>query len=246
MKQILISTMLFLFAATAFAQDFSGDVHAQSSFLNRGRNLSEIPDFTGLPAGNIPSVGVTARVDNLLVDGLFVQGNFDTIKGGVLGKPDTVVRQEYHLGYQLALDRLTLTGEVVHLKNSPCYSFISYTEARVSAKYTVVDNVHVRGGVEWMVNPFPNDVYYYGAIDYDLSEDFTVGVLVSGYHYGDRAYPVNKNVFNNAEVYASYDVGNFTVSGLYSLGGDDLNKGYNAYPVWKVNNEWTVNLSYNF
>ena len=246
MKKFLISTMLFLFAATAFAQDFSGNVHAQSSFLDRGRTLSEIPDFTGLPAGDIPSVGVTARVDNLFVDGLFVQGDFDTVKGGVLGKPQTIVRQEYELGYRYTFDRLTLQGSVAQTRNSLFYSYQDYTEARLSAKYKLTDSVALRAGVERLVNPFPNDTYYYGAVDFDVNDKLTTGLLVSGYYYGDRAYPVNKNVFNNAEVFASYDVGKFTVSGLYSVGGDDLNKGFNPYPVWEVKNVWTVNLSYNF
>lgn len=241
----MIVAALMFFTVNASAVTFSGEVGVNSQNMYRGEVLSDNPSVYG-----------NMRVDNILLDGLFVEGSASSIYASPIN--DSSVRSELNIGWHGSWDKLSYELSVARTFNTRVdfndsndfylYNSFDYNEARVKVDYQLTDTFNVYGMVaQGFENPSFNSADYrsvvsgantYAAIgvETDLNDMFTVGALVSGQHYDN----VDDTRYHNAEVYALANVWNdFFVEGRFSFGGENV-AGKDA------GNEGYLGISYRF
>jgi hypothetical protein len=229
MKNVILSMVLaFVFSAPAMAQfvtlkedvpDLEGSVRVGSEFVYRGVSL-----------GDEVTAGLDLRVSNVVLPGLFVSTKLDTYRLAPLSE-STQVRADVGVGVGLVLAEVLDVEASVHRVHNPNFNAASYNEARLRVGYDVLY-------VEGAYNEANGNYYTAVGVDYpvDFVKGLTVGGLVSGIDYD----VTDSYRFNNAQVYARYNLWNdLDVIGAYSYGGED------AFGNDRKNESW-VTVEYRF
>lgn len=201
---MILAVALLAASTAAFAGDSTATVSVQSDNVYRGQVLSE--DV---------SAGLGLRFDNVVVDGLFVTGDFSTLT--LSPANDTItVRSDFGAGYKFGTS-LPVTVSVNRVLNPVLYS-ADYTEARASVGFGKA-YAEIGHGLTADVN---RDTYIALGYQTKLGERLTLGGKVSAFHYDGNA----ENRFNNTELTATYNIWrNLDASVTYSHGGSDLTGG---------------------
>lgn len=220
MKNVILGLLLGLFATSAIAQDLnlSGDVSVGSRYVYRGLELNDDP-----------TVGISGKLDNILLPGLYVDGTMNTLSTSPVNTSTT--RSDVGVGFHnnLGTDNFTVDVSVHRVFNPSMYANTdylnpylntfqnNYNEARVNAGYNF-GVLKVYGEVGQIVSTgFSHDTYAAAGVETDaILTDLTVGGLVSGEHY--RFADTNR--YNNAQVYARYKLWRgLEAEATYSFGG---------------------------
>lgn len=230
MKNVILSMVVALgfVAGPAMAQfvvlkedvpDVEGAVRVGSEFVYRGVSLGD--EVTG---------GLDLRVSNIVVPGLFVSTKLDTYRLAPLSE-STQVRTDVGVGVGLVLAEVLDVEASVHRVHNPNFNAPSYNEGRLKVGYDVFF-------VEGAYNEANGNYYTAVGVDYPLGfvKGLTVGGLVSGVDYD----VTDSFRFNNAQVYARYNVWNdLDLIGAFSYGGED------AFGNDRKNEAW-VTAEYRF
>ena len=203
-KKSLIALLVagLVMSGSAVASEDNADVAVtlQSKLVDNGVALSD--DV---------SAGVSARFNDVVLDGLFVNGKFDTLSLTPLNS-DIAVRTEFGVGYQTEWFSDTKWEVSLNRVLNPVRYSDDYTEATLKVSKGIFYG-EVTQGVTSRVN---RDTYAAVGAEIELGRA-TVGGLVSGVYY-------DKAEFNNAEVYAKYNVWrDLDLNVNYSYGGDGRN-----------------------
>lgn len=221
MKKILFALALALASTSAFASDgkVSLTVEAASDGLYRGQSFTE----------NRPAVGVGLRLDDLVLDGTFVEVGATTIDVTNLDK-DGSLRGEYVVGYGRSFGNVSLAGSVARVENPVLYTQ-DYTEARLDAAVLVTDKLAVTGQyAQILTDSIGQDRYAALGLEYRglFVDKLTVGGLVSYQSYKKA----DRREFNNAEVYGTYALNKHVeLFGKYSWGGTSVLHAVDALDV---------------
>jgi hypothetical protein len=187
-KTLLVA--LALFAGTAQAADNAqANVSLQNKLMDHGVVVSDEP-----------TVGVGLRFNDVLVDGAFVRGNFDSVKlTPVNGTVE--FRSDLGVGYATKLGSVNLEGSVNRVINPVIYTG-DYTEARLHATRGAFF-AEVNQGLTANVN---QDTYAAVGIEQKIGRA-RVGGLVSTTRYNTAGLATRDEFnFNNAEVFATYNI----------------------------------------
>lgn len=238
MKNVILTVLLALATAPAFATDATVSVEAASDYLYRGQSVT----------ADKPAITADLRLDDLVVDGLFVTASGTTIDVGNLDETGSV-RTDLAVGYGRNFGGLDVSASVARVINPVLYSD-DYTEVRVDAAYPLTANLSVTGQVaQILTDSVGQDRYASVGLAYSdfLTEGLTVGGLVSvaDYDFADTAE------FNNAEVFATYAVAqNLEVFGTYSWGGESVENLFDATDITfnasALKNQGLVGVRYTF
>lgn len=216
MKFFALAALLAMatFGGTALAADteLTVTVGAESSYLYRGVDLS---------GGDDLSLNAGFRLDNAVIEGVYIRANGNTIDlGNDIQTGD--VRVDGGIGYATNFGRLDVDVSLNRVVNPVLYAY-DYTEARAQVGLNVTQNLNVYGLVGQQIGDSSNEDTYVAVgvkVDNFLGVDaLSAGVQAAGYRYNDTRF--NDTKYNNTEVFASYAV-NDSVSlyGRYSFGGD--------------------------
>lgn len=195
--------------------------------------------YRGVQTNDQGSVYANARVSNLFdaggfVDGLFVQGGYNTLD---------YAKGRGNVGVGYANTQGLWTWEVSANRMYWQENFlVDYTEYTGKVSYAVFDNAELFGEVSYAPNFVGNvdSTYAVAGMNVDLTEKFTAGVAVSGYHYSNF-FGNSDTTYHNTALTASYKVwNNVDVFGQYSFGGD---LPFNAGTLHNVSN---IGVSYSF
>lgn len=227
MKNLVLGMVLAFGATSVFAQDLSvsGDVNVGSRFVYRGLELNSDPTY-----------GVTGKLDNVLVPGLYVTGQANTLSTSPVNS--TTTRGDIGVGFHndLGVEGLGADFSVHRVYNPSIYASPvyytpggksntlqnDYTEARVRLSYNVESTVTIYGEIDQIVNTgFSRNTYAVAGVETNaLLPNLTVGAAVSGEHYRDAGV----TRYNNSEVYASYNLWKgLSAEARYSFGGKYVN-----------------------
>lgn len=225
----LIAGLAMSSAVMAADLTLSGDVGVDSKNVYRGQELSDSVNYNG-----------RLRVDNILLDGLFVEGSVSTINTSPLKNADA--RTEWNVGWHGQFDRLgvevsvarvyTSKADYVNIHDFHVYNSFNYNEFRGKLSYQATDAFKVYGFVgQGFTNPdFDRDFdirYYLGGqntyfgvgAEAVVANGLTVGALTSAQRYDN----ISKTRYNNSELYASYNVWKgLELEGRYSFGGKSV------------------------
>jgi len=192
----------------------ANSVNAAEPVLNGEIGVVSRDIYRGVETGDQVSLYADGRLSNLFVDGLFVDGSFNTIV-------DENGRARVGVGY--GLTHGNLVWEVSASRNfwADQFNVPDYTEYTGRVGYNIFNISRVYGEVTYAPNVVTNlDVTYAQVgIDFMVTDNFTVCAAVSGYNYDGNGYSDTK--YHNTAVTASYNVWDkFDVFGQYSFGGD--------------------------
>lgn len=225
---LLACSLLLATSALAADLNLTGDVGIDSRNVYRGQKLSDTPSLNG-----------RLRVENLLIDGFFVEGAFSTVN--TIPVKNTRARSEWSIGWggqwndfsaQVSVARVYRSSlDYRSLRDFNIYNSFNYNELRVDLGYQLTDNTRVYTTIgQGFSNPdfdrgFDPRYYFGGQHTYaafGVETEYnalTMGTLVSGQRYDN----MSETRFNNAEVYATYNIWrDFEVEGRYSIGGKDV------------------------
>lgn len=216
-------------AVMAADLNLSGDVGVDTKNVYRGQELSDSINYNG-----------RVRVDNILLDGFFVEGSVSTLNTSPIKNVDA--RTEWNAGWHGQYDRLgvevsvarvyTSKADYASIRDFHVYNSFNYNELRGKLTYQLNDMFKVYGFVgQGFANPdFDKgfDVRYYlggqntyfgAGVEAALTNELTVGALTSAQHYDN----ISKTRYNNSELYASYNVwSGLELEGRYSFGGKSV------------------------
>ncbi len=221
MKNILLALALSVFAAPAFASQATASVtvEATSDTLYRGQSFTN----------DKPAVAAGVRLDDLVVDGTFVQITGTTVDVGNLDR-DGRLRTEYVVGYGRSFGDLSLAGSVARVENPILYSQ-NYTEARLDAAYALTNKLAVTGQyAQILTDSVGQDRYASVGLEYKglFVDKLSVGGLVSYQDYKKA----DRSEFNNAEVHVTYAFNpHVEAFGAYSWGGTSFAHAVDAFDV---------------
>lgn len=197
-KNILMSTglMALLLSSNAFATGttLTGTTTVQSEYNYRGKSVSDDA-----------SVGVALRASNVLVDGLFVTGETNTLNVTPLN--DSRFRSEVGVGYAHTFGKVETEASLNRVFNPILYGD-DYTEVRARAGYSYFF-VEAAQGLTDGVN---RDTYVAIGAEAQLNPRWTGSVKASAvsYNLNDHtsfAWPDSQSThFNNLEVTTTYNV----------------------------------------
>ena len=213
MKNVILSMFLVLgVSGQAMAQFVSlkqdapateGEIRVGSEFVYRGVSTSPDQDAT---------VGLDFRVNNVGLPGLFVTSKFDAYRVQPI-EDATQVRSDLGVRVGLVLADVLDVELSVHRVHNPNFRAPSYNEPRVRIGYDIFY-------AKFEYNEKNGNYYTAVGVDYPVTfvDGLTVGALASGIDFDST----DKFRFNNAEVYARYNVwGDLDLIGAYSYGGKD-------------------------
>lgn len=206
MKNFIFATIIALFGATGIANaaDASATVSVTSDNVYRGQVISD--DV---------SVGLGLRFDDVIFPGVYVRGDFNSVELTPLS--DTIrFRSDAGVGIAGTYGAFGLDASVNRVFNPIVYS-ADYTEARLRATAGIFF-AELGQGITSGVN---KDTYVATGVEIAATDRLSIGGLVSAYRYDDgtRAITRDNSRFNNAEVYASYNVArNLDIFANYTYG----------------------------
>lgn len=181
---------------------------AGSDFVYRGQDLT----------GSQGTVGLGLLFDNVVWDGVYVSGDFDTVEVTPLND-NTQVRTDFQVGYGNVWNDLTYSVSLARVINPVNYAS-DYTELRARGQYSIV-YAEVGQGLSNDVN---TDTYFaVGVEGRPFSDRLLLGTSASFISYDGDQYGASNVEWNNYQVYASYDVWReLDVNAGYSFGGDTV------------------------
>jgi hypothetical protein len=193
---------LALFAGTASAAE-----NAQVTTTIQSKLMHE-----GVVVSEDVSVGLGMRFSDVLLDGVFVRTDFNSVTLSPLSD-SLSVRSDLGVGYAGSNWEASLN----RVMNPVVYAG-DYTDARFRATHGGFFT-ELKQGLTTGVN---KDTYLSAGIEQDVA-GITVGGLVSAVRYDTAGVTVRDEVeFNNAEVFARYNVWrDLDVNVNYSYGGRD-------------------------
>lgn len=208
MKSLVLALTLALAATGSPAAQTNSTVEfrAGSDLIYRGQELTSSEG----------TVGVGVLIDNVVLEGVYVSGDFDTLEFTPI--TDNVrVRTDFEVGYGAVWNDFVYSASLARVLNPVTYPE-DYTEFRLRGQYSYFYG-EVGQGLTDNVN---TDTYFSVGVEGPLFvEELLVGASTSFISYdGDPFGPSNVE-WNNVEVYASYDVWReLELEVGYSFGGD--------------------------
>lgn len=216
MLKASLITFALLASGSAMAADNSATVTLQDKLMHHGAVVSDDTTF-----------GLGLRFNDLLVDGLFVRGNFDSVS---LTPVNNTVEFRTDIGAGFAGDIGATQWEVSanRVINPVIYSG-DYTELRARLTRGPVF-AEINQGVTEGVN---KDTYLAAGVQKSF-DALTVGGLVSTVRNNtEHALTRDEFNFNNVEVFAKYNVWrNLDVNVNYSFVGRDRFGAEDGNQVW--------------
>jgi hypothetical protein len=199
-------------------------LRAGSDFIYRGQDLT----------GSQGTVGLGLLFDNVVWDGVYVSGDFDTVEVTPLND-NTQVRTDFQVGYGNVWNDFTYSASLARVLNPVSYA-ADYTEFRARGQYSIA-YVEVGQGLS---NDINTDTYFaVGVEGRPFSDKLLLGTSTSFISYDGDAYGASNVEWNNFQVYASYDLWReLDVNAGFSLGGDQ--------PLVGVDDHAWVGASYTF
>lgn len=196
---------LALVSGSAFAAD-TADISVQSKLMDHGNVVSDSA-----------SLGLGLRVNDILVDGSFVRANFDSVSDLTPANDSVTFRSDIGAGFAGTTAGNHWEVSANRVINPVIYS-ADYTELRARVSRGAVF-AEVNQGMTSGVNA---DTYLAAGVQQAFG-DLTVGGLVSTVRYNnDHVLTRDEFNFNNAEVFARYNVWrNLDLNVNYSYGGRD-------------------------
>lgn len=192
MRNLFFAFVLSAFATSAVAVETKATVEVASDFVYRGQLVTEDP-----------SVSINATVSDIL-GGLFVTGTVTSTELTPL--TDTVrVRSDFGFGYSVDVAGLSLAASVNRVFNPVLLDNQNYNEFRLNASYGWVFAELGQG----LTSDVTVDTYLSVGAKFQPLDRLTVGGLVSAVRYdqdSNSALDFSNSRFNNAEVFASYNV----------------------------------------
>lgn len=226
MKSLVLALTLALTATSSVAAQTNSTVEfrAGSDLIYRGQELTSSEG----------TVGVGVLFDNVVLEGVYVSGDFDTLEFTPVN--DNVrVRTDFEVGYGAEWNNFVYSASLARVLNPVSYP-ADYTEFRLRGQYSYFYG-EVGQGLTDNVN---TDTYFSVGVEGPLFvEELLVGASTSFISYdGDPFGPSNVE-WNNLQVYASYDVWReLDINAGYSFGGDKPSVGLDDH-AW-------VGVSYTF
>jgi len=219
---ITLASVLAVSAASASEVDSTAVFRVTSDLVYRGVELNP---------SNV-SVGLGVEFDNVVADGVYVVGNFDTVEVTPLND-NTTVRSDLEVGYGASVGDFGYTVGLARVINPVSYSE-DYTElrARLACGY-------VYGEVGYGISSDVNQDAYVGVgVEGELFvPNLTLGALASVVNYDTNGNSGAE--FNNFQVYASYPVWReLELNAGFSVGGQT--------DVVDLDNHAWVGASYTF
>jgi hypothetical protein len=226
MKNLVLSVVLGLASLSVVAAESNSTavLRASSDFVYRGQDLTTSQG----------TVGLGVLFDNVVREGVFVSGDFDTVEVTPTND-NTRVRSDVQVGYGGVLGDVTYSVSLARVFNPVNYT-ANYTEVRGRAQYGMV-YTEVGQGVSSDTN---TDTYFSVGVEArPFMEDLLVGVSSSVINYNDDSFGVANIEWNNLQFYANYDVWReLDVNFGYSIGGNT--------PVAGLEDQAWIGASYTF
>jgi hypothetical protein len=228
-KKILSLTAalsLVLASSVVSASEIESTVEfrAASDLIYRGQELTSSEG----------TVGVGFLFDNVVLDGVYVSGDFDTLEFTPV--TDNVrVRTDFEVGYGSVWNNFVYSASLARVLNPVAYPE-DYTEFRLRGQYSYFYG-EIGQGLTDNVN---TDTYFSVGVEGPVFvEQLLVGASTSFVSYdGDPFGPSNVE-WNNLQVYANYNVWReLDINAGYSFGGDKPSVGLDDH-AW-------VGVSYTF
>lgn len=209
--------------AVASDSNANATVSVASDYIYRGVDVT----------GSQGTLGLGLSFDDVVFNGVFLNGNFNTIEATPFNG-NTSVRSDLEVGYGNTAYGVDYSVSLARVVNPVSYT-ADYTEVRVRGSYGPV-YAEVGHGLTANVN---RDTYFGVGVEGEvLYPNLTVGALASVVSY-DTFSGLSDTRFNNLEVYASYPVvRDLTVNAGYSYGGESV--------VADFSNHAWVGVSYTF
>lgn len=240
MKNLVLGVLLALGATSAFAQDLSlsGDVSVGSRYIYRGLELN-----------NDATYGAEGKLDNILVPGLYVSGQVNTLSTTPVNS--TTTRSDVGAGFHnsLGLDGFDADFSVHRVYDPSIYASTFYRTPHLVSVNPTTHSVTVNVG-DVKSNTLQDDytearaklsynvggvATVYGEVDQVVSTGFSrntyaaAGVetkallpqlTVGALVSGEHYRDAGVTRYNNSEVYASYNVWKgLSAEARYSFGG---------------------------
>lgn len=204
LNKTLLAVALLASSTLAVASESNSTAvfRAGSDLIYRGVDIS----------GSQPTIGLGLLFDDVVLDGVFVSGDFDTVEFD-----PTTVRSDVQFGYANAWNSFDYSVSLARVVNPVTY-YADYTELRARGQYSFVYG-EVGQGLSSNVN---TDTYFaVGVEGRPFSQELLLGASTSFISY-DGNVGGNSNVeWNNFQVYASYDLWReLDVTAGFSIGGD--------------------------
>lgn len=213
MKNVILALLLTLASTSALAANTDVSVGVASDYLYRGQSVTN----------GDPTVFGSVKFDNVVVNKAYISVDGVVVNLAPLNASKTV-RADVGVGYAFDVTKNLSLDLSVHRVWNPVVQASDYNEARAQATFAVTDKFSVYGRVAKAgANTVLNDWYFAGGADYKgfMTPKLSVGALVSAV---DSTHGGNVK-FNNAEIYASYDIyKGLSAFGMYSFGGSTANR----------------------
>lgn len=210
MKNVILALCLALVSTSAFATDVNVTVGASTDYLNHGRSVTN----------GQPTIFGGLRVENLLLDGVYASVDGVVTDIAPLNERKTV-RTELGLGYAFTIKDTTIDLGIKRTFN-PVLAPVDYNQFIAKARWSATDKLSVFGEVsKVMSSDLQQDFYANAGVEYRglFTDKLSVGGLMAVVHGKND----NGLVYNNTELFASYNLGNgFEAFGKYSIGGSSF------------------------
>jgi hypothetical protein len=208
MKSLILAVSLALASTVAVASESNSTAvfRAGTDFVYRGQDLT----------GSQGTVGLGLLFDNVVWDGVYVSGDFDTVEVTPLND-NTQVRTDFQVGYGAVWNDFTYSVSLARVLNPVSY-YDDYTELRARGQYSYFYGEIGQG----LSNDVNTDTYFaVGVEGRPFTQELLLGASGSFISYDGDAYGVSNVEWNNFQVYASYDLWReLDVNVGYSFGGD--------------------------
>lgn len=226
MKSLVLALTLAMASTVSVASESNSTAvfRAGSDFVYRGQDLT----------GSQGTVGLGLLFDNVVWDGVYVSGDFDTVEVTPLNE-NTQVRTDFQVGYGNIWNDFTYSVSLARVLNPVSYHS-DYTELRARGQYSIVYGEVGQG----LSNDINTDTYFaVGVEGRPFTQELLLGTSASFISYDGDAYGVSNVEWNNLQVYASYDLWReLDVNVGYSFGGDK--------PLVGLDDHTWVGASYTF
>jgi hypothetical protein len=221
-KNLSLALALALTASNAYSTNSSVELRASSDLIIRGQELTNSEG----------TVGIGLKFDNVVFDGLYVSGDFDTIEITPVDS-NVRVRSDIEVGYKSVWNDFSYSASLARVVNPVTHSS-DYSELRLRGKYSFVYGEIGQG----FTNDVNTDTYFsLGVEGRPFNDKFLLGASTSVISYNDNQFGPSNVEWNNFQLYTSYNVwNNLNINAGASIGGDK--------PSEKLPDELWVGVSY--
>jgi len=201
-------------------------VRASSDLIYRGQDVT----------GSQGTIGLGLSFSDVVLDGVFVSADMDTVEV-TPANDNTSIRSDIRVGYQGNLANFEYSAELARVLNPVTYTS-DYTEVRLKTNYSIA-YAELAHGISNNIN---RDTYFSLGVEgrpLSSNQNLLVGASASVVNYDTATFGQSNVEFNNAQVYATYDVWReLDVTAGFSYGG--------GTPSYDLGNHAWVGASYSF